>query len=343
MMTAAYPEKQLMNIKNINTIDFAYLSNTSSQIDDQITENRRQESEDLYQKGLEIAKLYELHSATSVNNITQAVLQNKTTPTFLKQTIQQKRRQIYLFEYPSGPFLVKGFLSLAREYVHQPLLVYLRGGNKIFGLPNPAILSDFGEYTILATTYRGGVSEGTDEFGGDDVFDVENLIAFLPKLQEIMEIHLPKAPMYMLGESRGALQMLLALNRSPWLQSQISAAIAMTGLLDMVSTIDEREDMKSMFIKNFDMPANPQQRIQWVSRRNPVENLDQISPTLPLLITQGGQDTRVCLSEGYHLISALKRRHFQNVWYWEEPLAEHCFRNSEKVNSYLAEWLSQYR
>lgn len=341
-MHTAYPGKRHMNIKNINTINFDNLTNAPCQQDDRTIEKRRQESNEIYQRGLEIAKLYEFHSATSVNNITQAVLQNKTTPAFLKQAIQHKQRQIYLFEYPSGPFQVKGFLSLARDYEHQPLLVYLRGGNKIFGLPNPAILSDFGEYTILATTYRDGVSEGTDEFGGDDVLDVGNLIAFLPKLQEMMGIHLPKTPIYMLGESRGAMQMLLALNRSPWLQSQITAAIAMTGLLNMASTIDDRDDMKAMFIKNFDMPSDPQQQIQWISRRNPVENLGQISPTLPLLITQGGQDTRVCLSEGYHLISALKKRHFQNVWYWEEPQAEHCFRNIERLQSYLADWFSQY-
>lgn len=332
-----------MNIKNINAIDFNQLTNKTCKQDDQVIENRRQESAAIYQRGLETVKLYELQNATSAKNITQAVLQNKTTPAFLKQAIQQKQRQIYLFEYPSGPFQVKGFLSLAKDYEHQPLLVYLRGGNKIFGLPNPAILSDFGDFTILATTYRGGVSEGADEFGGDDVYDVINLVAFLPQLQEMMNLTLPKEPIYMLGESRGALQMLLALNRSPWLQSQVTAAIAMTGLLDMASTIADRADMKAMFIKSFDMPSDPQQQNHWVNRRNPVENLDQMSPALPLLITQGGQDSRVCLSEGYQLITALKKRGFQDVWYWEEPQAEHCFRNIESVHSHLIDWLSQYR
>lgn len=44
-----------------------------------------------------------------------------------------------------------------------------------------SLLSD---YTVFATCYRGGVSEGTDEFGGAGVKDVYNLIKHIPKLEK---------------------------------------------------------------------------------------------------------------------------------------------------------------
>ncbi len=59
----------------------------------------------------------------------------------------------------------------------------MRGGNRMFGLMHPAYAS-IKNYTVLTTTYRGGVSEGTDEFGGNEVNDVVNLVKYLPVIEE---------------------------------------------------------------------------------------------------------------------------------------------------------------
>jgi hypothetical protein len=63
-------------------------------------------------------------------------------------------------------------------------------GNRTFGLMHPA--TDFTcahSYTVLATIYRGGVSEGTDEFGGAEVNDIHNLMEYFPALQEKIGVY----------------------------------------------------------------------------------------------------------------------------------------------------------
>ena len=90
------------------------------------------------------------------------------------------------------------------------------------GLMNPAsAYSCMRNYTVLGTAYRGGVSEGEDQFGGDEVNDVQNLVEYLPTLAQKLELQLHPKSVFILGGSRGGTEMFLSLAQSPSLQSYV--------------------------------------------------------------------------------------------------------------------------
>ncbi len=128
-----------------------------------------------------VAQFYTLAEGEDFKEITQDLVESELTKKFPKEHIRKTGRRFFVFSYPSGGYRVKGYISFVPNPEGSPLLVFLRGGNRMFGLMNPATaFSCMRNFTVLATTFRGGVSEGKDEFGGAEVDDVQNLIDYLP-------------------------------------------------------------------------------------------------------------------------------------------------------------------
>jgi len=145
---------------------------------------------------------------------------------------------------------VKGILSYIPSSASKLAIVHLRGGNRIFGLENPNNdWTCFEDYIVITTTYRGGVSEGVDEFGVSDLEDVKGLIDFIPELEKQYSLNIEKKTL--VGSSRGAMQMFLALAKFPELQDKFEKVISLSGLLDMRDLFITREDMVQMFEDDF--------------------------------------------------------------------------------------------
>ena len=135
-----------------------------------------------------------------IRDITEELLKSPYVKDPQKQSIQSSKRRILVFIYPSDGFKIKGLISFVPNPQNNPLLVVLRGGNKMFGILNPG--SDLvcpEDYTVISTMYRGGVSEGVDEFGGDDVNDVKNLMNFIPELENKIGINIQNQKAFLLG------------------------------------------------------------------------------------------------------------------------------------------------
>jgi hypothetical protein len=167
------------------------------------------------------AQFYSL-GEEEIREITQDILISSDTKEETKQKVLLTGRRFFLFCYPSDGLQVKGTLSFLPDSFGKPLLFYLRGGNRIFGLAHPA--NDFGsfkDYTVLSTAYRGGVSEGEDEFGGAEVNDVENLLAYLPTLERKMNLSLEPSRVFLVWASRGGIEMFIAQTKSPYLKRQV--------------------------------------------------------------------------------------------------------------------------
>ena len=131
------------------------------------------------------------------------------------------------------------------------------------------------DYTVIATAYRGGVSQGVDQFGGDEVNDVPNLIRFFPALSKKLGIPFYPKNIFLLGASRGGMEMFLALGRSTYLQQQISKAASLSGMLDIRECMLYREDMRRMFKRDFGLiPGENEEK--WIALRNPLNTVPHI-------------------------------------------------------------------
>ena len=228
-----------------------------------------QESEKLRELFSEYAKFYEMPFDVEIKDITEELLKSPYVNDAQKQSIKNFNRRTLVFIYPSDGFKIKGLISFVPEPQNYPLLVFLRGGNRVFGILNPGWdLMCPEQYTVISTTYRGGVSEGIDEFGGDDVNDVKNLINFIPELENKIGVNFQNQKMFLLGGSRGGMQMFLALARFPELQTLFSKIVSLSGMLDIHQCIASRSDMEEMFIKDFGLEKGVNDE-EWINKRDP--------------------------------------------------------------------------
>lgn len=301
----------------------------------------KEEAEQILTLSRKIAKqFYSLDKGTDLKEITDVLLTSEDTEEPIKEIIRSTGRRFFLFTYPSDGFQVKGYISFLPDAQENPLLIFLRGGNRRFGLMHPATTYTCSHhYTVIATTYRGGVSEGTDEFGGAEVNDVHHLVEYFPTLQEKIGVYFSPKKSFILGVSRGAMEILLALNRSASLQRQVTKAVALCGLLDLQECMEDREDMREIFIKDFGLEPGKNEEA-WVAHRNPITNVSNIRKDLPILIIQGTDDLRVSLSEGYHMVDVLEQQGNQ-VTYLEVQGGDHCLVNQPDRMETILNWLEK--
>ncbi len=298
------------------------------------------ESEEILQRSTETAMLYALEPREELKNITQALLVHPHTPGSVKTAITNQHHQFYVFTYPSDGLMIKGYISLpAKINEPLPLIILLRGGNRLFGLPHPDEFSALESYSVVVTTNRGGVSEGEDEFGGEDVNDVKNLIDFLPTLEQKLDVQFHASNKYMIGLSRGGMQLFLALERYPELQHKIKKVASLSGLLNLAHALEDRSDFKDFLIENFGF-TNDEKGKAWLARRQPINHVSKLFTDLPILIAQGTKDTRVSLKEGYDMMEALQNAGHM-VTYIEIEGGDHVLRNTPDFIPFLMDWLEK--
>lgn len=299
-----------------------------------------QETKELNQLFQKYAGFYKMSEGVEWKDITKEVLSSKLVNDNQKKAIQETGRRIWVFNYPSDGLKIKALISFVPDLQNNPLLILLRGGNREFGILKPGCdLLCMERYTVLTTLYRGGLSEGLDEFGVNDVNDVKNLINFIPDLEDKLNLNLNQK-MFLLGCSRGGLQMFLTLARFPELQQRFAKAVSLSGILDLRQLIKARADMKQMFIKDFGL-IDGDNDLEWINKRNPLCIADDISPSLPILIIQGTCDQRVGLEQGermYRKLRSLKK----NATYWKIEGGKHCLNNMNNRSKLILDWLGEH-
>ncbi len=284
-----------------------------------------------------IAHYYDMNENEQIKDITGMVLAEPTTPNPVKDAIRANERHIYVFKYPSDGLMIKGFISLTPESENYPLLVLFRGGNRDFGLPNPADrLANYQNYAVISSTLRDGINAGHDEFGGADVNDMKNLIEFIPVLEKKLHVKLQTHHLDFLGLSRGGMEMFLTLSRYPELQNRVDKAISLSGLLDLRRQMTDRPEMKEMFEQDFGLHAANEE--EWIQQRTPLMTVSHLKKCLPILIVQGTADPRINLAEGYEMVKALHNTGHA-VDYWEIEGANHTLSNHSHPMDLLTYWL----
>lgn len=295
----------------------------------------RKESEAIHKRSQASMKLYKLKKNEDLKDVTQQVLEHKYTDQVAKDAIKQQQRRYYVFTYPSDGLTIKAFVSIPVGVKNPPLIVLVRGGNREFGIPHPGQLSAYPGYALVATTNRGGVSEGKDEFGGNDVNDLKNLIDYLPTLEQKIQVTFNPDKIYMVGASRGGMQLFLALGRYPQLQQKIKKVASISGLLNMKFAIDERKDFSDMLTQFGYQPGKKGEA--WIAKRQPLNYVSKLSKDLPIMIAQGSADTRVCVREGYDMLEAL-HKNGNTVTYVEIEGGDHVLNNTTDFLKLLINW-----
>lgn len=165
------------------------------------------------------------------------------------------------------------------------------------------------------------------------------MVDFIPQFEKLLNVSIQPSQTYMLGASRGGMQMFLALSRYPELQNNVDKIISLSGLLDLETQIQNRPDMEEMFKNEFEMPQDSSAR-NWIDQRNPLLTVPTIRKSLPILIVQGTNDNRVPLIEGYHMVQRLQE-HGNNVDYWEIEGGDHTLYSTSDRMQLFATWLEQ--
>ncbi len=285
-----------------------------------------------------LVQFYELQDGVDLIEITDQIMESPIILDSRKELFRTYGRRTFVFSYPSDGLKVKALISFVESPENNPTMVFLRGGNRIFGITSPGSdIMTFENYTVLASTYRDGVSEGTDEFGGKDVNDVKALVDYIPELERKLAIHIQQERMYLMGGSRGGMQMFLALARFPELQSRLAKVVSLSGILDIRQTMAVREDMWQMFVDDFGYVEGDE---EWINYRNPLLAADTIMAGLPILIVQGTDDIRVTLDEGYHMVDKLQASGC-DATYWEFDGGDHCLGNKPDYLKLIAAWLEE--
>ena len=167
---------------------------------------------------------------------------------------------------------------------------------------------------------------------------MKNLLKFIPELERRLDVIFKKENMFLMGNSRGGMQMFLALARFPKIQNRVSKVVSLSGLLDLSQMMLDRRDMKEMFMNEFGLVENNEE--DWISYRDPMRVVNKLRSDLPILIIQGAADIRVSLEVGYHMVAELEANG-NPVVYWEVVDGDHCLKNYPDRMEIIADWLEQ--
>jgi dipeptidyl aminopeptidase/acylaminoacyl peptidase len=248
--------------------------------------------------------------------------------------------------YRSDQYVVQGWLVEPRQRHGKklPVIVYDRGGNRGFGALTFANLfthvfplAERG-YMVAASQYRGADSpqdatSSPDQFGGEDVHDVTNLIRVAAGLP-----HADASRLYMIGQSRGSIMAFRALLETP---IAVRAVAIYSGIYDLDDLLRFRPEFDGLF--NDLIPGYANHRRRELDRRSVTRWAAQLPATTGLLLFQGGDDDRVPADSAGKFAAQLKRlrRPYRLIQY---PGDSHFLdQNRDQVHAETILWFEQFR
>lgn len=267
-------------------------------------------------------------------------LRRKFTPKVLRYIGERSRKlTVESIRYRSDGLRVKGFLIQPKRGTKLPCIIYNRGGNGSYGQIDPTRLWGFltriaaWGYVVIASQYRGnGGGEGREDFGGEDVHDILNLLRCL---ESIPKADTSRIGMY--GWSRGGLKTLRALSKT----KRVRAAAVGGTPTDLVIASKERPKMLSEVYRKL-IPGHGRKFTAELKKRSALYWPERLPTTTPLLILHGTADWRVLPHHSVDLARELLRlrRPFRLVLFegGDHGLTE----NFEEVNSLTRAWFDRF-
>ncbi|MCP5063873.1 MAG: S9 family peptidase [Ignavibacteriae bacterium] len=238
--------------------------------------------------------------------------------------------------YLSDGLKVHGYLAYPKNLTNKyPCVIWNRGG---FG--NAGALDDFyaqgilGQiaswgYVVFETQYRGNVGgEGKDEFGGDDLNDIFNLIPLANELEfadeNIWGIE---------GWSRGGMMTYLTLTKP----NNFKVAITSGGITNLNCTKDESNFMKNL-LNHYGNNLSEDHCFQ----RSIINYADKIKKDVPMLILHGLNDNRIPPHHSLDLSSKLIENKIKHRLVLLED-GDHFLKNHKiEIDKLRKMWFEKY-
>ena len=267
----------------------------------------------------------------------EAAFRGKNPPELFEKIFGNNGFHFWQIKYKSDGLNIAGYIieppfAKGRDL---PAIIYNRGGNRDFGrlkfedLFDLARLANEG-FIVVASQYRGSTgSEGKDEFGGADVHDVLNLTKLIRDRKGVDPDNL-----FMLGFSRGGMMTYLALKEGV----KINAAAVIGGVADLTKDAKHTPDMLDVY-RNL-MPDFQYHAQENYDSRSVILWAEKIN--VPLLIMQGGADSRVDVSQSLELA--------QRLHTLDKPYELHVYVNDDHTlpdhrdesRSEIIKWFKKY-
>ncbi len=246
---------------------------------------------------------------------------------------------IFSMAHLSDELFITGYVVQPKRSGTYPCIVYNRGGNGDLGqlimataVEQMALLASKG-YVVVASNYRGtSYSEGKDEFGGNDVNDVVNLIESLSELEKA-----DTSKIGLLGVSRGGMMNYLV---SKELGNRIDAVISIGGISDLEMTIAHHPQIEGVCMER--IPNFSANRKAESDARSAIKWTDELSDQTAFLILHGMNDQHVKYDQaevlGKRMESLNMTVQFKGFEHGSHGLTEH----REEVMKMCEEWLEKY-
>lgn len=171
---------------------------------------------------------------------------------------------------------------------------------------------------------------GKDEFGGEDVNDVLNLI---PIVNEIPQSDTSRIGMY--GWSRGGIMNYIALTKT----SKIKTVIIGGAPTDLIKEIERRPEMEKIYEEL--IPNYTTNKLIELEKRSAIFWTDKLCKSTTYLILHGKKDLRVDYSQAINIEKKLKANKIKiHIKIFDD--ADHALsQNKEEKDRIILEWLKQ--
>jgi dienelactone hydrolase len=238
--------------------------------------------------------------------------------------------------YRSDGLRVVGFIlePFGAQPRSLPGVIYARGGNRDAGAIGPALLShlqaiaDRG-FVVAATQYRGvDGGEGHDQYGGDDVHDLE---ALLPLLRNVPAYD---NRAYLYGHSRGGMEAYEALRDG----LPVRAAAITGGIADLGNALRARPEMEE--VARDLVPEWTTKQGVALLKRSALRWVDQLR--VPLLIVHAKQDARVPFRQAEAMDATLTRLGKQHRFVPIDRDAHALYLHRALVVDEVARWFATH-
>lgn len=250
---------------------------------------------------------------------------------------QTENVDYYRMVYWSDGLRIAGFYAEPNGPGPYPAVIYNRGGARRTGALRGWEIAPFAEagMIVVASQYRGGPgSEGWDQFGGDDVHDVLNLIALLRNRPKV-----DQGRLVMFGSSRGAMMTYITLRLlAERGTNEIMVAATTSGLSDLFMWAEERRDLNRSFFPDI-VGATTRSNPDAFAYRSATYWPELIRT--PLLMVHGDGDMDVSVEQSRRLFEEM-RAAGMTVELTVLPGGDHGLNNYEGGMLQVLRWFHTY-
>lgn len=248
----------------------------------------------------------------------------------LESTVTEK------ITYTSDRLEVKGYISYPLDKSKKyPCIIWNRGGlgNKgaidsftargIFGQ-----LASWG-YVVLASQYRGNDGgEGQDEFGGDDVNDVLNLIHLADEIENA-----DTTKWGIEGWSRGGMMTYLTLLKNP----NFKCAVLVGAISDSKGYVITNDNRNSIY-KKLIGEENFKKKLE---ERTVINFVDKL-PKIPYLIMHGKCDDTVPVEQSIKIVEKFKELNYDYKLVLFDEGDHFLKKHRQEVDEMRRKWYEKY-